>query len=187
MVRPDRICVRIVLRQLRESVVQVLGRLTHRRRGRIDQPFGDEARVVVDVLEHRVPPHVLDSAGEDDVGGAHRDLARSGGDRGQRPRAHPIDREARNRPRQAGQQGDVAAERQALVAHLSGRGEYDVVDSLRRQRAVPAQQLAHELDGNVVGTRAPEHTARSGPAEGAANPVDVVDLAELAHVDKASG
>ena len=59
----------------REAVVEVLGRRAHRHRGRVDEPLGDEARVEVDLLAHRVVAHVLDAAREHDVGGAEGDLA----------------------------------------------------------------------------------------------------------------
>ena len=108
----------------------------------------------------------------DDVGRAERDLARGGRDRGERAGAHAVDREAGHGLRDAREQRDVAAERQALVADLRGRGEDDVADPLRRELRVAAQQLAHDLDGHVVGARAPEHALRPGPAEGGAHAVD---------------
>ena len=81
---------------------------------------------------------------------------------------------------QAREERDVAAERQPLVADLGGRGEDDVADPIRRQLRVPAQQLAHRLDGHVVRARLPEVAARPRLAEGGADAVDEDDLAELA-------
>ncbi len=52
----------VVLRQVREDVVEVLGRLPHHRRALVDQPLADEPRVEVDLLAHGVVPHVLDAA-----------------------------------------------------------------------------------------------------------------------------
>ena len=151
--RLDRVRVRRLLRQLRERVVEVLGRLSHDRRRLVDDPLGDETRVEVDVGAHRVVAHVLDAADEDDVGRAHGDLAGAGGRRGERARAHAVDREARDRRRQAREERDVAAERQALVADLRGRGEDDVVDPLGRKLRVASEKLAHRLDRHVVRAR----------------------------------
>ena len=79
--------------------MQVLRRLAHGRGRGIDQALGDEAGVVVDVLEHRMATHVLDAARENHIRGAHRDLAGARGDRGQRARTHAVDGEAGNRLR----------------------------------------------------------------------------------------
>ena len=73
----DRVAVGGVLRQLREGVVEVLGRLAHHGGALVDHPLADEARVEVDLGAHLVMAHVLDTADEDDVGRAHRDLARA--------------------------------------------------------------------------------------------------------------
>src|SRR5881227_3943895 len=110
-----------LLRDRRKPVVEVLGGLSHRCRGLVDQPLGDEAWVEVDVLAHRVMAHVLDPAAENDVGGAQRDLARAGGDGGERAGAHAVDREAGNGLRYPGEERDVASEGEPLVAHLRGR------------------------------------------------------------------
>ena len=123
--------------------------------------------------------HVLDAARDRDVGRAERDLAGGGGHRGERAGAHAVDGEARHRLRQPGEERDVAAEGQALVADLRGRGEHDVADPLRRDGRVAAQQLAHDLDGHVVRARAPELALRPGLAEGRAHAVDEDDLTEF--------
>ena len=107
-------------------------------------------------VAHRVVAHVLDAADEDDVGGAHRDLARARGGRGERARAHAVDREPGNRLREPGEERDVAAEGQALVADLRGRGEDDVVDRSGRELRVAPEELAHDLDSHVVRARLPE-------------------------------
>ena len=75
------------------------------------------------------------------------------GRRGQGAGAHPVDREARDRGRQTGEERDVASERQALVADLRGGGEDDVVDPLGRELRVPSQHLAYGFHGHVVGAR----------------------------------
>ena len=76
--------------------MEVLGRLPHHGGALVDQPLADEARVEVDLGAHRVVAHVLDAAGDGEVGGAHRDLAGGGGRGGQRAGAHPVDRESRH-------------------------------------------------------------------------------------------
>jgi hypothetical protein len=162
---------------VREDVVQVLGRPAHHRRALVDQPLGDEARVEVHLLAHGVMAHVLHAARDDDVAGAHRDLAGAGGDRRERAGAHPVDREAGDGVRQAGEQRDLAAERQPLVAHLRGRGDHDVADSLRRHGGIAAEQLAHELHRHVVGPRPPEDALGACTAERGADAVDVDHVA----------
>ena len=139
--------------QVGEGVVQVLGRLAHHGCALVDQPVGDEARIEVDLRPHRVPAHVLDPAGHDDVAGAERD--RAGRDRrgGQRAGAHPVDGHPRHRMGEAGEERDVAPESQPLVAHLRGGREDDVADPLRRQRRVAPQELAHGLHRQVVRAR----------------------------------
>ena len=179
LLRRERERVGALLRDRGEAVVEVLGRLAHHRRGLVDQPLGDEARVEVDLLAHRVVAHVLDAARDRDVGRAERDLAGGGGHRGERAGAHAVDGEAGHGLRQPGEERDVAAEGQALVADLRRRGEHDVADPLRRDRRVAAQQLAHDLDGHVVRARAPELALRPGLAEGRAHAVDEDDLTEF--------
>jgi len=181
LLRAQRVGVRAVFGQLGQAVVQVLRGRAHRHRRGVDEPLGHEAWIEVHVVAHRVVAHVLDPAGEDDLGRAHRDLTRAGGDGGERPGAHAVDREARHALRQAGEQSHVAAERQALVADLSGRRHHDVVDPLGRQLGVAPEQLADDLDAHVVGARAPEHPFWPGPSECSSDAVDVVDLAQFPH------
>ncbi len=181
LLRAHRVCVGVLSGQLRKAVVQVLGSRAHRHGRGVDEPLGHEARVEIDVFAHRMVAHVLDTAGEDDVGRPHRDLARAGGDRGECARAHAVDGEARDALRQAGQERDVSAQGQALVADLGRRRHDDVVDPLRGQLRIAPQQLAHDLDAQVVRPRPPEHSVRSGPSERRADAVDEVHLAQLAH------
>src|SRR4051794_16452059 len=184
LLRTDCEGVRIVLRELRETVVQVLGRRAHRHSGGIDEPLGHEAGVEVDVLAHRVVPHVLDAACEDDVGGAHRDLACAGGDGRERSGAHAVDREPGHRLRQPCEQRDIAAERQALVSDLRGGGHDHVVDPLGRQLRAASEQLADDLHAEVVGARLPEDALRPGTPECGPHAVHVNDLAQLpAHAE----
>ena len=158
----ERVAVRVLPRQLREGVVEVLGRLPHHGGALVDQPLADEARVELDLGAHRVMPHVLDAADEHEVGRAHRDLAGACGRRRQRARAHAVDSEARHRVRQSGEQGHVAAERQALVAHLRRGGQDDVADPLGRNLGLRRRSSRTDLDGHVVGAGLPEEPA--GPA-----------------------
>ena len=159
--------------------MEVFRRLPHHRGRLVDDALGDEPRVEVDVIAHRVVAHVLDAADEHDVGSAHRDLACARGRGGERAGAHAIDGESGNRLREPREQRDVATEGQALVTDLCGRREDDVVDALGRQLRIAPQELAYDLDGHVVGTRAPEVAVLAGAAECRAHPVHVDDLAEL--------
>ena len=158
--------------------MEVLRRLPHRRRGLVDDALGDEARVEVDVVAHRVVTHVLDAADEDDVGRAHRDLAGAGGRRRERARAHAVDREPGDRRREPGEERDIAAERQALVSDLRGRGEDDVVDALGRELRVASEELSHDLDAHVVRARLPEHAVLARAPERRTDAVDVDHLAQ---------
>ncbi len=173
--------VRALLRDRGEAVVQILRGLSHHGGRLVDEPLRDEPRVEVDVVAHRVVAHVLDASGNRDVHGAERDLARGRGHGRERARAHAVDRESRHGVGDAGEERDVAPEREPLVADLRGRREHDVADPLRRDLGVPAQELAHDLDAHVVGPRAPEPTFRPGLAERGAHAVDEEDLMCLAH------
>ena len=61
------------LGQGREAVVQVLGGRAHHEGRRVDDPLGHDPRVGVDALSHRVAAHVLDTAGDGDLGRAEGD------------------------------------------------------------------------------------------------------------------
>ena len=184
----ERVAIGALARQLRERVVEVLGGLPHHGGALVDQPLADEARVEVDLGAHRVMAHVLDAADDDEVGRAHRDLPGPRGRRRQGTGAHPVDREARHGVRQPGEQRDVAAEGQALVSDLRRRGEDHIADPVGGHARVPAQQLAHDLDGHVVGPRLPEEAALAGPAEGRPDAVDEHHLTQLTrHAAKSIG
>ena len=159
--------------------MEVLGRLPHHGGALVDQPLADEPRVEVDLLAHRVMAHVLDAADDDEVGRSHRDLAGARRRRRQRAGAHAVDGEARHGVRQPREQRHVAAERQALVADLRGRGEDHVADALGGNGRIAAQQLADGLDRHVVGARLPEEAARACLAERGPDAVDEHHLAEL--------
>ncbi len=161
--------------------MEVLGGLPHRRRGLVDQALGDEARVEVDVVAHGVVPHVLDAARKGDVDRPEGDLAGGCSNGGERARAHPVDREARHGVGDSGEERDVAAECQTLVAHLRRRREDDVADSLRRDLRVAPQQLAYRFHAHVVGTRAPVLALGACLAERCPDTVDEEDFAGFAH------
>ena len=161
--------------ELREAVVQVLGGLAHDERVGVDESFGHEARVRVDALADRVPAHVLDATGETDVDGSGCDPGRQSGDCRHGAGAHAVDRVAGHRLRQPGEQTGAASEGQALVADLGGRRDGDLVDPLRRQGGVAAQQLADDLDDEVVGPGVGVPAA--GLAERGAHAVDEDDVA----------
>jgi hypothetical protein len=166
-----------LLRDVGVAVVQVLGGRAHDQRRGVDQLLGQEARVGVDALAHRVAPHVLDAARDGDVVRAERDTCGDGGHRGHRAGAHAVDGEPGHRLRQAGQQRRRAAEGQALVADLRGRGDRHLVDALGGQAGVAADELADAPDDEVVGARLDVHALGAGLAERGADAVDEDDLA----------
>jgi len=147
-----------------------------------DEALGEEARIRVDALEaERVPAHVLDPAGDRDVDGAECDVAGDRGHRRHRAGAHPIDRIAGDRLRQAGEDRGGAADRQALVADLRRRGDRDVLDLVLREFGVPLEQPDDRLDDEVVGSRAPVLALLACPSERGASPVDEDDFGAFGH------
>ena len=98
-------------------------------------------------------------------------------DGGHRAGAHPVDGEAGDRSRQPGQHGGGAADGQALVADLGGGGDGDLVDPLRRQVRVAPQQLADDLDDQVVGAGLGVQALRARLAERGPDAVDEDDVA----------
>ena len=97
---------------------------------------------------------------------------------GHRAGAHAVDRVAGGGLRQAGQQRGHAAEGQALVADLGGRGDGHLLDPLGRQVGVAAQQLADAVDDEVVGAGLGVDALLAGLAERGADPVDEHDLTQ---------
>ena len=93
------------------------------------------------------------------------------------PGAHPVDREAGHRAGQPGQQRGGPADGQALVAGLGGGGDGHLVDPLRRQLGVAADQLTDAVDHQVVG--AGLGVERPGLAERGTDAVDEDDIADL--------
>jgi hypothetical protein len=164
---------------VREAVVQVLGGGAHDQRARVDELLRDDPRVRVDALTHRVVPHVLDAARDRDVVRAEGDAAGDRRHRGHRARAHAVDRVARDRLRQAGQQRGGAPDRQPLVADLGGRGDRDVVDPLGREIRVAPDQLADAADDEVVGARLVVDALLAGLAEGGSYAVHEDDVTQL--------
>ena len=164
--------------QRREAVVQVLGRHAHVERVGAHQALGDEARVRVGVGPHRVAAHVLDAARHGDVLRADADRRGDGRHRGRRAGAHPVDRVPRHRRGQTREHPHGAAQGQALVAGLGGRGEGDLVDPLGRQLGVAAQQLADRLDREVVRAGVRVQAVGPCPAERRADALDEHDRAD---------
>jgi hypothetical protein len=118
----------------------------------------------------------ITSAGDGDVVGAHRDPAGDAGHRRHRARAHPVDREARHGLGQPREQGGGAADGQALVTDLGGRGDRDLLHLLRRKLRVAAQQFADAADDQIVGAGVRVHATRL--SERGADAVDEHDVAD---------
>ena len=175
----DGVGVDALLGDRRVAVVQVLGGLAHHERVGVDDPLGQDPRVGVDALAHRVPAHVLDAAGDGDVVRAEGDAGGGGGHGGHRAGAHPVDREAGHALRQAGQQRGGAADGQALVADLGGRGDGHLVDALGRQRRVAPHELTDALDDEVVGAGLGVLAVGLADTERGAYAVDEDDLSQL--------
>ena len=97
------------------------------------------------------------------------------------PGAHPVDRVAGHGLGQPGQQRGGAADGQALVADLGGRGDGDLVDALGRQLRVAPQQLADDADDQVVGAGLGVHALRARLAERGADAVDEDDVTRGRH------
>jgi hypothetical protein len=127
----DRESVGPLLGQLGEAVVQILCRLSHHERGRIDQLLGDDPRIRIDTLAHGVVTHVLDPTRHDDVVRAKRDARGGCRDCRHRAGAHSIDRISGSGDRQSGQESRCPADGQPLVADLRGRRDGHVVDAVR--------------------------------------------------------
>jgi len=158
--------------------VQVLRGGAHVQRGRVDQLVGQESRVRVGALGHRVVAHVLDAAGDGDVVRADGDAGRDGGDGRHRTCAHPVDGEAGHALGQAGQDGAGPPDGQALITGLGGRGDRDLVDPLRRQVRLAAQQLPDHLDDHVVGPGLRVLPLVAGLAERGAHALDEHHVAQ---------
>src|SRR5690606_23322105 len=90
--------------------------------------------------------------------------------------AHAVDGVTGDRGGQAGQDPGRAADGQALVADLRGRGDGDLVDLLRVETGVAAQQLPDRLHDEVVGTGFVVDALRARLAERGADAVDEDDV-----------
>lgn len=105
-------------------------------------------------------------------------MERRGGDGGHRARAHAVDGVAGDGLGQPGQDGGGAADGQALVAGLGGGGDGHLVDPLRREFGVAADEFTDQFDDQVVG--AGFGVLALGLTEWCANAVDKDDLAQWA-------
>src|SRR5690606_4908142 len=130
----------------------------------------------VHTLAHRVAAHVLDTAGDGDVVRAEGDGAGHRGHGGQGAGAHAVDGVARHGLRQTREDPGGAADGQTLVTDLRGRGDGDLVDLLRVETGVAAQQLPDGLDDEVVGTGLVVDALRARLAERGADAVDEDDV-----------
>jgi hypothetical protein len=158
--------------------VEVLGGAAHDERALVDDLLGDDPRVGVDALAHRVAAHVLDTTGDRDIDGPEPDRGGDIGDSGHRTGTHPVDRVARGRVGQTGEQRSQAAEGQALVADLGRRGDRDLLDLVLRQVRIATEQLTDALDDEVVGPGLGVDPFLTGLAERGADPVDKDDLTQ---------
>ncbi len=159
------------------AVVQILRGRAHHQGGGVDDFLRDESRVRVDAGAHRVMSHVLHTAGDDHVVHAHADAAGGSGHGGHRSGAHPVQREAGNRVGQPGEQRDGPPDGQALVTGLGGGRDGAIVDPLRGQLGVAAQQFTDDLDDQVVGSGLGVDALLAGLAEGGTGAVDEHDVA----------
>ena len=169
-----------VLGDVREAVVEVLRGLPHDEGRLVDDALGDDPRVGVDALTHRVAPHVLDAAGDRDVDGAEPDGGRDVRHRRHGSGTHPVDGVAGGRGREAGQQARQAPEGQALVADLGGGSDGHLLHPLLGQLGVAPEELADALDDEVVGARLGVHALLAGASERGADAVDEDDVLECA-------
>ena len=156
--------------------MQVLGRLAHEQGLGVDQLLRDDAGVGVDALTHGMPAHVLDAAGDDQVVGADTDATGQVGDGGHRARAHAVDRLTGHRPREVREESGRAPQGQPLVADLGRGRDGHVVDAVRRQRGIAAQQLTEDGHDEVVGAGLGVDAGGTGLAERSAGGVDQDDV-----------
>ena len=98
------------------------------------------------------------------------------GDGGQRAGAHAVDGVAGHGLGQPGEDAGRTAEGQALVTDLRGRGDGDLVDLLRVETRVAAQQLPDRLHDEVVGAGLVVDALRARLAERGADAVDEDDI-----------
>ena len=125
--------VRTLLRQVRESVVEVLGGLAHEQRFRVNQFLGQVAGVRIDSFAHRVMRHVLDASGDRHVVGTRHDRRRQSGHCRHCSGAPAVDGVARDRTRETREHGHRPSDIHALIARLGGGRDRDVVDALGGQ------------------------------------------------------
>ena len=173
-------CVGSLLGEMGKPVVQVLRRLAHDERGWVDQLFRKEAGVRVDTFAHRMVAHVLDPCRDDDVVGTERNAGRRRGHCGHGAGAHPVDGVTGDGSRQARKKCRRSADGQTLVPDLGGGGDGDLVDAVRWQGRVAAQQFADALDDEVVGPGFVVHALGSSLAERGSDTVDKDDVTKIA-------
>src|SRR5450756_1432490 len=174
-----RVLVGLLPCEFRVHVVDVLGGHAHVEGARVNQLLRDEARVRVRPLSHRVVPHVLDTARDDDIGHAEPDIADAVVYRGHRAGAHAVDGVARHRNGQSGECGARAADRETLIPVL-GRCRPDVVvDQSGIDIGVPVQKCPDDLYHHVVSPGVREGAIRPCLAEGGTAGIDEIDVLYL--------
>ncbi len=139
--------IRALLGELREPVVQAFGGHAHVQRVRADHLLRDEAWVRISALADRVTSHVLNAAGDGEVVLAGADRCAHERRGGHRARAHAVERKARNRLREAGEDRNRTAEGQALVTLLGRCGNANIVNSIERNLRVSLHESLESLDG----------------------------------------
>ena len=160
--------------------MQVLGGRAHRQGRGVHQLLGDEPRIGVGAFAHRVMAHVLDAASDGHVVRAERNPAGERRHRGHGARAHPVDRVTRHAAGKSGEDRRDPAQGESLVADLGGGRDRHVVDALRWQVRVAAEQLANHGDDHVVRPGLGVQAVLAGPAERGPNAVDENDIAQRA-------
>ncbi len=173
LVRAQREAVLVGARDL-VALGHVLGRLAHAlgrmalRHTRVDEAPADRrvgdlgnaaGKRAVGLEHHRGRPrHRLDAAGEHEIGVAEADRARRLVDRLEPRGAQPVDGDAGNLDRQAGEQRGHSRDVAVVLAGAVGRAEDDVVDALAGDPIALQRRLDH-VRGEVVGTDLRERTA----------------------------
>ena len=156
---PVRLRGRRALLRARRVRVDVLAAEALERRDQVGaDPLRDERRLVGGlrvhrpgsaVGAHRHPRHRLDAAGEHQVLPARGDLLRGDVDRLQARGAEAVELDAGDRVGQPGLDRGGLGDVGALVADRGDTPEHDVVDAVRVEVRVAAQQLVHQADDQV--------------------------------------
>jgi hypothetical protein len=173
-----RVCVRSVFGDVREAVVQILGRVAHVQCCWIHEPLGHEPRIGISAGAHGVVAHVLHAAGNDDVVRAEADATRRRRHCCHGSGAHAVDCEARHRAGKACQKGGRPANGEALIARLGGRGDGYLVNAVSRQRRIAAHQFPDAFHDKVISARTRINAFLAGFTEGCPHTIHEHDVAD---------